>query len=260
MTDLIKQFSGLSIATQQLSDHPSIISAMGVLGQINQVVKDYVNQKICSKCISEFKIYIQKYIDDPNKSRGDSDIYINNFFDTFTNKPTRIFFELVKATDYYNKGEYYKAGESIGDVLDCMFRQCDLSEDTKDMDRYTSLVTPANEPQFQSNVMQFKRKIGFCVTSFRRIFKDVYNFYNSEFKGEDVIPSFSDLLKSIVETNQLMVCFNNLNDIMSLLHDNTYTGTVTGYVYRDNNTKIKEERKKDNKKVIKEKAPSSFYN
>jgi len=222
INDLIKTFSSLSIVTQKLNDNPNLMSFMDVISTFNQIYRDANNNLICKDSTQELRTFIDTFINDPKIGRRDPNGYFKTMLDIVNNRYARIYFELVKSSNYYKHKEFYKAGERIGDLFYNLIRLVDISDDTKDFEGYSLIVADESQASFQNDANLFKKRFSFCVNSLQKILPDIYNFYNSNVQGADIIPTINDLIKSIFETNQILQCFDGVSSIMSDLRSTNY--------------------------------------
>lgn len=221
INDLVKTFSELSQVTQNLNNKPNMLSYMGVIEHLKQIYKNSTDNMICADANGELKKFIQVFISSPKIGNRDSNFYFNSIGIEIKNKSKRVYFELVRAYSYVVKGDYKKAGEVLGEFFYTIIRLKKLSNDIKDFEGSSSLISPSNENQFENDSNQFKLESKICVKSVIKILKDIYNLNSKDKTGNDVTPNLNDLVKSVVETNQLLQCFNNVGKIYDrIVHSN----------------------------------------
>jgi len=254
INDLIKTFSSLAVVTQKLNETPSLVNFMGVLGSMNQIVKDASNNLICGDVAQQFRRFLDTFINDPNIGRRDSNEYFKQIIQLISNKSTRVYHEFVRSYDFYKRREFYKAGEVIGDLFYNVVRlkEANLSDDPKDLDN--KLIT--DPAVFQNDANQFKQRFGSCVSSFQKVLPDIYNFYSSTVEGPNIIPTVADLFKSMFETNQLMQCFDNMGRVYNDIIHSNYN---FGFGSKDKRVKSPVVAEKKNLKEVISRNKLAFY-
>ena len=226
INDLIKTFSSLSLSTQHLNDSPSITSFMGVISTFNQVYKDASRNNICADASKQFTEYVYTFINDPRIGRRDSVQYFKDIRRIIENENQRVYFELVKSANSFRNKECYKSGERLGDLF-YSFLQCrQLSNDPRDFEGYNQLIT--DRDTFGNDAALFKTRFSSCLDSIQKIIPDINDFYAKDHViGEEIIPTISDLVKSIFETNDIMKCFDGVSKILKDLRETNYRSIVS---------------------------------
>jgi len=211
--ELVGILLNLSNASQTINKSPNINSFINLIGTFDSIYKQAKNNELCTGSIDEFKKYILIFINDSNIGKGDSDEYFKRLFNIVKNHYSRIYFELLRSSNSYREYNFDKAGQIFGDLFHNLLNLKELNDDMTTWGNYNAIIV--DKLNFQNDASLFKKRIIFCVNSFEKIIPDIFHFYNIKIKGSEVIPTVSDLMKSIFETNQLLQCFDGLSAIIN---------------------------------------------
>ena len=214
LNNVSKTLSSLSVVTQTLSNNPNIISIMSVLTNVDQVYKNAKNNKICKNITSEFKNYINSYIDNPKIGKGDARKYYTNLINMVDKNYEKIYFQMMKTIKLYKLKETTKSGNLLGETVRNLLRLRDFNVNLKD----TSIIK--NMIEFKKDAKYFKDNIVHCEQAINDIIPDIYNYYKNTTKIEEMIPNSNDLIKSLSEATKLFKCIDISEKIFKNLFKN----------------------------------------